>query len=287
MRFWLEDPTVLIKDGNYYQFLPSDKMTRVEQLNALSRFFIYFYVLASLFQKEEHIKNIPVLGLFLMIVIYYIHRVDKDKDSKDVDKEVQKRLKQKLRDSEELSMINDDPTLKEGFDKNIKDFEDVDSYDLEVGQYNSDGELVFIKDAGIPKYERNKENYPELTAEEVIKLHSQTCRKPTDENPFMNPTITDYGNGETPVACNADDEDVNEKMELKFGQDLYQDIEDMWFVKNSQRSFYVLPNTKVPNDQDSFAKWCYGTVETCKEDSANCLRYEDLRFKRPYGTTNI
>ena len=47
----------------------------------------------------------------------------------------------------------------------------------------------------------------------------------------------------------------------------------------SSRQFYTNPSTTIPNDQESFAKWCYGDMPSCK-DGQNCLRYEDLRQKR-------
>ena len=50
---------------------------------------------------------------------------------------------------------------------------------------------------------------------------------------------------------------------------------------NSQRQFYTMPNTTIPNAQDDFAKWLYANPKTCKEDQEFCLRYEDVRAKRP------
>ena len=29
------------------------------------------------------------------------------------------------------------------------------------------------------------------------------------------------------------------------------------------------PNTTIPNDQESFAKWCYEVPKTCKEGNGN------------------
>jgi hypothetical protein len=42
-----------------------------------------------------------------------------------------------------------------------------------------------------------------------------------------------------------------------------------------------MPNTVIPNKQDEFAKWLYLQPKTCKEDQEQCLRYEDVRSKRP------
>jgi len=42
-----------------------------------------------------------------------------------------------------------------------------------------------------------------------------------------------------------------------------------------------MPSTTVVNDQEGFAKWLYNSPQTCKENSEYCLRYEDIRAKRP------
>jgi hypothetical protein len=41
----------------------------------------------------------------------------------------------------------------------------------------------------------------------------------------------------------------------------------------SMRNFYPMPNTRIPNDQDAFAKFCYGEMKSCKEgDEFACGR---------------
>ena len=62
---------------------------------------------------------------------------------------------------------------------------------------------------------------------------------------------------------------------------LFKDVNDVFGKMNSQRQFYTMPNTKIPNAQDDFAKWLYANPKTCKEDQEFCLRYEDIRAKRP------
>ena len=58
-----------------------------------------------------------------------------------------------------------------------------------------------------------------------------------------------------------------------------QDVDDLFGRYNSQRQFYTMPSTTVPNDQKSFAEWLYKTPETCKENSL-CLKYEDNRYNK-------
>ena len=59
---------------------------------------------------------------------------------------------------------------------------------------------------------------------------------------------------------------------------------------NSQRQFYTLPSTTIPNDPNNdFGKWLYNSSQTCKENQNNCLKTEDVRGKRyifPNATQN-
>jgi hypothetical protein len=39
------------------------------------------------------------------------------------------------------------------------------------------------------------------------------------------------------------------------------------------RQFHPVANTRIPNDQDAFAKFCYGEMKSCKEgDEFACGR---------------
>jgi hypothetical protein len=135
---------------------------------------------------------------------------------------------------------------------------------IESGYIDSDGNLRFNRVTNLPTTK------PEVTF---------TCRKPTKDNPFMNPPISDF-NTNAPEACNTDDENINNEITKAFKSDLYTDINDVFDKMNSQRQFYTVPNTSIPNNQTGFANWLYRTPVTCKEDQEQCLRYEDLRYKR-------
>lgn len=151
-----------------------------------------------------------------------------------------------------LYMINDKKT-NENFDPII-----------ETGYVDSDNNIRFSRVTGQPTH-----------GEGV----SYSCRKPTNDNPFMNPPITDF-NTDAPAACNSDDENIKNTITKAFNNNLYMDIDDVFDKTNSQRQFYTVPNTAIPNNQGDFANWLYKAPVTCKEDQEQCLRYEDLRFKR-------
>jgi len=117
-----------------------------------------------------------------------------------------------------------------------------------------------------------------------INIHTYTtssteeCVKPSQDNPFMNITVDEYqSNPKRPPAC--DYVANREETENYFDHNLYKYVNDR---NNSQREFYTTPITTIPNDQDTFSKWLYGTPKTCKEDQSNCFRYNDLRQERQY-----
>lgn len=160
---------------------------------------------------------------------------------------------------------------------NLKDEHFINIYDdnkeikdnVITGFYDSNNELKFDRINSL----KHKDKLPFSN-----NLYFE-CRKPTEDNPFMNPTINDYDTETVPVACNSSDKNITEEMKKKFYGQLYKNVEDVFNEENSFRQFYTVPNTYVPNNQTEFARWLYGTKCTCKEDQEHCLRYEDVRFK--------
>lgn len=109
---------------------------------------------------------------------------------------------------------------------------------------------------------------------------------PTPENPFMNVLMTDYTDNPKRKEANIlAAEETKEIVEDYFNQGLYKDVSDIFGRRNSQRQFYTMPNTEIPNNQDKFARWLYRSGTTCKENSNYCNRYEDLKYHQ--GKINI
>ena len=50
-------------------------------------------------------------------------------------------------------------------------------------------------------------------------------------------------------------------------------IESLFNNKSSQRQFYTLPSTTIPNDQGGFANWLYNRGPSCKQGNGDqCWR---------------
>jgi len=301
-KFWLEDFTELYKDGNYLRFFPMLEMTKAEQLNAVTRFSFYFIILIMMFFKNIQWLYIPLTLLVLTIMFYFINKMDDVGKHKELDKILGLR-KDKREDEMEAKRKLYSHDGEEGR-KDIlyedTETEETQEHDIRSGTYDSNGDLRLGPKFRRPKFKRgisylSRKDQQKLdsslyTVDELIDHKKNTCRKPTPNNPFMNPALPEFGAGDPPAACNVDDEDIKDNMKVNFNHDLFRDVDEIWERENSQRQFYSVPNTAVPNNQIEFAKWLYHLpYGSCKEDQ-ECTRggdagtlHEDLRYSRLYN----
>jgi len=247
--FWLNNPSVLIRDGNYMKFFPDTTMTRIQQLNSMTLFCVYAIIILYIMGRSESWIQIPILGIVLIIILYYFFDTDNVGKMKELFR---------LKGSEEKQ---EEKTLA-----------------VESGYYDADGKLHLGENN--PSHKRKKEGKINYTYDDMETYKKGTCRRPTADNPLMNPLQVDFNNGEVPVACNSNEEDISNEISKTFDDGLFKDVDDLFDVRNSQRQFYTVPVLGIPNDQDAYAKWLYKTPTTCKEDQVACLRYEDLKFNR-------
>lgn len=119
-----------------------------------------------------------------------------------------------------------------------------------------------------------------LTADTPLKITDvgDICLRPTPMNPFMNILVNEYvDNPNRPPPCSQAEDDIKEDTEKYFNYNLYKNVEDVWDKRNSQRQFVTLPGQTIPNDRDTWMKWCNKT-HSCKDGDMDwCLEYEDLR----------
>ena len=82
----------------------------------------------------------------------------------------------------------------------------------------------------------------------------KSCSVPTLHNPFMNHLIHDEADKKP--ACEYTKKTKTE-IDSAFNTNLYQDLTDIYDKNNSQRQFYTMPVTTIPNNQKDFANWLY------------------------------
>ena len=106
---------------------------------------------------------------------------------------------------------------------------------------------------------------------------------PEPNNPFGNTLLTDYDNAEekkpAPPSYNKriNDKIVSQSKQAILNNNpeqphitnkLFSGLDDNLAHEQSMRNFYTMPSTTIPNDQNAFAEFCYGSMVSCKEGNA-------------------
>lgn len=241
---WIENPLIIIKDKGYLNFIPDRKSSKVSQINSLTLMMIYLFIILYLFKLNNSITNTLIFGIIFIMVVLYYGYY----------------------------------SYKENLDLSANEANNIS---IESGYYDSNGDLQIG-----PFYSHKNNNLPRLdkSYKEIKSYLNNTSRKPTPDNPFMNPILTDYNNESDPRPSNVDDDEIKNEIRQSFNKDLFRDLSDLFDVKNAERIFYTVPGGSIPNDQDAFAKWCYGQPPTCHEDTMSCEKniHEDLRYRNNY-----
>lgn len=152
------------------------------------------------------------------------------------------------------------------------------------------GIIALLATAIIYRYQQSTKKRVQgyLTEKNVDVIDNAVCKRTTVDNPFMNPSVDEYGtevNYEN--ACPIYNEKVYNKMSDNFHERLFQDCSDIYDKMSSQRQFYTVPNTSIPNDQEGFAKWVYGSPPTCKEGNGfGCMTqtFDDAQRRAGNGS---
>lgn len=134
-----------------------------------------------------------------------------------------------------------------------------------------------------------RENFENLTKKEIIDADLVV---PTDNNPLMNVMLTDIKdnpnrNSAAPSANPDIQEDITKKTinltkksfnDNDIDKKLFKDLGDSMNLDMSMRQFYTMPNTRVSNDQKSFAEFCYKDMikeNPLKKD----ISFKDMKYK--------
>ncbi len=126
------------------------------------------------------------------------------------------------------------------------------------------------------KKEVYKEGFTSKSTGKFLEVFDDKFTKPTKTNPLMNVLLTDIKDNPTrPPAAPAYNEGINDEITKSAQNDprLYQDLGDNLQFEHSMRNFHSMPNTQIPNNQKSFADYCYGNMASCKDgDVEQCSK---------------
>jgi hypothetical protein len=81
---------------------------------------------------------------------------------------------------------------------------------------------------------------------------------PPSYNSIVNNNILDQAK-QLVIESNPDQPDIADK--------LFKDLGDQYTFEQSLRPFHSNPSTTIPNDQQAFSEFCYGSMISCKENN--------------------
>lgn len=114
---------------------------------------------------------------------------------------------------------------------------------------------------------------------------------PTLNNPMMNVMVNEYTKSKDDIDYETDRKEaypvndnseeayyVKKDMENKLNFNVFKDISDIYNNKHSQRNFYTMPNTTVPNDLNKFLDFVYDKEKRpiCKNNRYYCNIYNSM-----------
>ena len=131
---------------------------------------------------------------------------------------------------------------------------------------------IFLFNIYLFNKQETKEFKEKLETQSRDILNNKLCIKPNKNNPFMNPSILDISENVNYKACNIDSMSIKNEINKFFKEPVFKDVRDIYNRNFSERQFYTVPSTTIPNDQETFSKWLYFRKYSCKENNGEqCL----------------
>lgn len=292
-EFWIKNPYIIL--DNYEVIFPNQNMTRIQQMNTITRVLFYIMIISILFNFNALLTIFCLMGIIIIIFFYHIYINDSLGIQNDLIKESERaeHMIGKLEivnDTNDLdnpcvktSQVLNKPmvTLYDSVKNKIFKGTDFNSKNINVesGYIDSDGNYklgqnysdINFKDYVKSEQQKNKK----VSWEKSEQYRKDNCRKPSKANPFANIVFSDYLDASNiAVGCNVDDTDIQNNMQNLYNSSIYRNVGDVWERENSQRMFYTTPIQNVPNSQMDFANWLYKTGPTCHENTQYCTYFE-------------
>jgi hypothetical protein len=284
-KFWVYNPSVLFKD--YWKIIPSKEMSRVEQLNTITRLIMYYLILLMIFSRNVDMIVVCLVLTVLIIILYFAYKnngeniiSDLINQNKNENKEFYLQNK-KIKDDDNILNSHNKPSINYIYDEfnnsviNNRINKD-DNIELNSGYINFENEYELGKDNSSINLKEFQEKEIENIKNKIPytknnEYEKKTCKRPTAENPFMNIVFSDFLDlTNVPQACNVDNDDIQKEMNNLYNSSIFRTVDDIFSRNNSQNMFYTVPNNLDSEGQTNFRNWLFKTNETCKENTANC-----------------
>jgi hypothetical protein len=113
--------------------------------------------------------------------------------------------------------------------------------------------------------EKNKKIEKYLNDNDLDIINNEKCVKPTEENPFMNPSL--IGNNNKYNSCSIENEHIKDNIDYFFNKNVFRETDDIYDKSLLDRQFYTVPSTSIPNNREKLASWLYDRGPSCKENN--------------------
>jgi len=228
--FWMENPNVLFQPDYIFEFFPVEKMTYSQKLNAIIRAIILMSMVIFVFTQNLNVFIILAITVGAVSLVFYNHDKSRDKACTSEKKSVRFNLAEKG-GKEAFTSKSDELANHTLQSENVK---------LMPGLFDQSQPTNPFSNVLLTDYENNPSKKP----------------APASYNKHTNNEILKQAK-EFVKQANPDQPDIADKLFKDLGEELQ--------FEQSMRPFYSNPSTTIPNDQQAFADFCYGSMVSCKE----------------------
>jgi hypothetical protein len=222
LLFWAEDPNILFSPQYLFELFPTERMTYVQKLNAISRLILILTIVGFIYSRNIRLLIISAITLGAIYLLYTNDKIQEDKKNKN---------------KTTLENFDTSPAL------------------LTLSQNNVDIRKLNIDNT----FDSTTSSNPfsnVLNSDYDLNPHKKPA--PPSYNSIVNNNILDQAK-QLVIESNPDQPDIADK--------LFKDLGDQYTFEQSLRPFHSNPSTTIPNDQQAFSEFCYGSMISCKENN--------------------
>ena len=260
-EFWLSDPTILLHKDHISELWPKNGTTLETKLNAGSRLVIILSILGYLFTMNI---SFFIIGFITLAIIGGLYNINHSHSS--------------ITEAA-AALLKSGGEEKEGFAGRQNGYGGPNAGGVAVrGDFTTPTPTNPLMNVMLPeiKYAPDRANAmpafsPEVEAQinESTKAYISTNFDASSRN-----TVKPIGSESALANASASEDPQQSEQESRdIYNKLFSNLGDSCEFEHSMRNFYATPNTRVDNDQEAFAKFCYGDMRSCKEgDEFACSR---------------
>lgn len=225
VRFWIEDPNVLLNSEYLFEFFPVEPMSFEQKLNAITRLVLLMTLVSFFYTHSTRLLLIGAISVFFIFVLY--------------------KAQSPPREPMVFSKVS-----REGLESPAAE---LYPKDIQGSVFSEPSTANIMSNVLVTDYLYNPQRKPappafnEKISESIVSQAKELVQKTHPDIP-----------------------DISDK--------LFKDLGDNMMFEQSLRPFYSTASTTIPNDQQSFSEFCYGSMVSCKEGNQFACAKRNSRY---------